>query len=183
MTHEDRPIKKNGVLWHIPKWFPFLSPYRNLKRIFFFNIYCGNLATLLEVNLTILWGAPFLMILEIFHLRAIYQAFSSSSITVAVTPSFSLESLLRWARLPLRPCVSQILRAAFCLVSFPLLWSQEKILDVSVFSVNLLLGRSASFQLLIGVTEIQKLPIFLKFIFRMINMLIVMQTTNIVAKL
>ena len=49
--------KKNRMLWCISKWFLFLSPCQKLDGTFF-DIYCGNLVELLEVNLTILWVPP-----------------------------------------------------------------------------------------------------------------------------
>ena len=59
-------IKKNKVLWYIPKRAPFfLSSARSMRR-FFSDIYCGNLVKLLKVNLTILWEPSHVWILQEF---------------------------------------------------------------------------------------------------------------------
>ena len=48
--------KNSRVLWHIFKWFIFLSTC--LRRGYFSNIYCGNLVEFLEVYLRLFGGLP-----------------------------------------------------------------------------------------------------------------------------
>lgn len=114
------------------------------QREFFFNIYCGNLATLLEANFTILWGALVWLILEFFYLRFVQWAFSSASMTVYPPLQF-----LSWIS-----AKSNSLCSPVCLCNIggsilphvlSSLMEPRKIVGVSVFTFNLLLGWSASF--------------------------------------